>query len=189
MKKHQLFSTWPADGFASIVCASDNDPFLKQVSVVNSVKLADSWSSYGLRWFFPKGKEKKPLVSSIFLPGVLAFRCDVVRNIFSANESNLEWLPIEIEGDSWLVLNCLRQAAGYDENESIFLRTPHEDGNPDPNGHILYINRLKLARPRDLELEVFKVFGVSHSMLFVTDKFIERYNKAGLNGLSFKPLW
>ena len=75
-----------------------------------------------------------PTICSVYLPGVLGFRSELRDVLFPAACGELEFLPIKVGEESWVLLNCLKSTKAYDTRESAVMRGT--------NGEVFMIQRI-----------------------------------------------
>jgi hypothetical protein len=112
--------------------------------------------------------------------GGLAFSGELKNLIFPSPCSELEFLPIRVSSNEWLVTNCLKTTKRYDHKNSIVFRRG--------GGQIYMINNIIIEDPDLKHSEIFVVEDSNRTSLLVLPEFVERVAKLGLMGVNFKEI-
>lgn len=121
-----------------------------------------------------------PDICTVCYSGVLAFRGDLKDKIFPHPADELEFLHINVENSSWLLLSCLRAASEIDLGYSDVARGL--------SGEIFYVVKVRVTDLRAKAWEMFTLKDSNRAQLFVTNEFRERVEKLGLKGIEFKEV-
>ena len=95
--------------------------------------------------------------------------------------ANGELLPLDCEEGSYYAFNVTTIADVLDEEGSEVLR--FDDGG------VMHIACYEFLPDRARDLTVFKLPQMREAYVYVTDRFVERVEAAGLTGFRFVPLW
>lgn len=112
--------------------------------------------------------------------GALVFPSYLALTIFPSPCPELEFLPVQVNGEDWRLLNCLKTTKGYDAEASQFLR-----GEGDK---IFWVQHLVVTDPSIEECELFTLEDSNRALIFCLPSFKERIEKLGLKGLSFREI-
>lgn len=127
-----------------------------------------------------KKSTKLPSICTVYLPGVLAFRADLKAALFPSNCDELEFLPINVAGEQWLLMNCLKTMQQFDEAKSQVLRGL--------SGDIFMVVKLHMTDPNARDCEMFTLAGSNHTQLFVRSSLKERVKNLRLEGITFRHI-
>jgi hypothetical protein len=143
---------------------------------LNFERLSHVWKTPHFE-FYTNGKSSglRPDIS-VVMPGI-AFRSDLRELLFPESPPEIEFLPIFVSGEAWLLMNCLCAISDYDEGKSIL----HRAGQ----GEIFLVQKLAILG-RTLRCKFFTVDGSNRAYIYVTEPFVNRVRELGLKGLNFK---
>jgi hypothetical protein len=127
-------------------------------------------------------KQKIPAISTIYMPGYLALKKDLVSVVFPVLDPVNELLPIFVDEQEWVLLNCLRTATSFDPQRSDVLRDVGE------RAQIFYVNHLLLTDLSVLEHELFTLDGSNRAGLYCLPSFKERVESLGFDEILFEPI-
>lgn len=127
-----------------------------------------------------KKSTKLPSICTVYLPGVLAFRADLKSALFPSKCDELEFLPINVAGEQWLLMNCLKTMQQFDEAKSQVLRGL--------SGDIFMVVKLHVTDPVARDCEMFTLAGSNRTQLFVRSSLKERVKKLRLEGITFQHI-
>lgn len=148
-------------------------------SLFNTRSLLAGWEVLDFEFKkFNKSKGKIPDIS--LLNGGFALRSDLKHAIFPVPCHELEFLPIKVSGQEWLVVNCLRAIGGYDHENSVAYRGL--------DGKIFMVIHLIVTDHALAQCEMFVVDDSNRANLFLLPSFMERITVLGLRGLVFKAI-
>ncbi|NJA04227.1 hypothetical protein HC024_00510 [Methylococcaceae bacterium WWC4] len=126
-----------------------------------------------------KGWDKKPDIceyhEGLFVPP------NLLDAVFPAKPPELEFLPVLIDGEDWLLLNCLKTTKDYDSERSKFERI----------GERQLIIMVDYAVIHDLTVESVGLFTLedsNRSRLFATQSFVNHIEQLGLKGINFREI-
>ena len=111
---------------------------------------------------------------------MLAFRADLKAALFPSKCDKLEFLPINVAGERWLLMNCLKTVRQFDEAKSQVLRGL--------NGDIFMVINLHVTDPVARDCEIFTLAGSNHTQLFARTSLKERVKKLRLEGITFQRI-
>lgn len=112
--------------------------------------------------------------------GIL-FRADLLDTIFPAKPGELEFLPVLVDGNDWLLINCLKTTRDYDESKSQLFRRGI-------NKQIFMINYLVIHDKSVANVGLFTLEDSNRASIFATEPFVDRINLLNLKGMSFKEI-
>lgn len=119
-----------------------------------------------------------PEICTVYIPGALAFRADLL-DLLMPNREGLEFLPLGVGSQPWLLVNCLNLVDRYDEAGSKVMR--------DSSGHACLVLDLAISDSQAVP-ELFTLTRSNRAQLFVTETFKTRVERLGLQGIGFKPM-
>lgn len=111
----------------------------------------------------------------------LIFKKTAVDSMGSALREYGELLPLSCSEASLWIYNPMRVVDALDESASSLLRFD--------NGKIMLIQRHVFRANLLQGNDVFKIPSLRVSPTFVSQRFVDRWNEAGLKGLEFKQVW
>lgn len=104
--------------------------------------------------------------------------CDALAQLLSQNG---ELLPVDCDGASLCMFNATHVLEALDEDASQLRRFE--------NGKIMRVSR-HVFRPDVIgATDMFKIRNMRVSPTFVTQRFVDAWRDAGLQGLDFTPIW
>ena len=116
-------------------------------------------------------------ICTVYMSGILAFRADVKADLFPGACVGLEFLPITVGAEPWLLLNCLNTVMQFDEKKSSVMRGL--------DGDIFMVLELTVTDPVAPRHELFTLAQSNRSQLFALPSFKNRVEELGLKGISF----
>jgi hypothetical protein len=127
------------------------------------------------------GAVNHPDICKCNSPGVL-FRANLVNEIFPDRIDEIELLPVLVDGEDWLFINCLKTTEFYDKERSKFLRDAGE------NGQIFMIQHVVVTDSSVKDVELFTIADSNRVWIIATESFVDRIKKIGINGLDFREI-
>lgn len=128
--------------------------------------------------------DKKPVqmpsICTVYVPGALAFRADVKADLFPGACVGLEFLPIRVGAEPWLLLNCLNTVMQFDEKKSDVMRGMDDD--------IFMVLKLTVTDPVARQHELFTLSQSNRMQLFALPSFKSRVERLRLKGISFRRI-
>lgn len=109
-------------------------------------------------------------------------RSRFVDNVFPSRSNEIEFLPVFVDGEEWMFINCLKVTSGYDEGRSKFMR----DGGREKQ--IFMINHVVVTDASVKEAELFTLDDSNRAWIIATDSFVERVRQLDLRGLGFREI-
>lgn len=172
----KLFATQSALKHQALLCEPSQWENIREFINRKPMPDADSVPEFKFKEFKEKSADF-PRICTVYFPGVLAFRRELKNKIFPIYSGNLEFFPITVLNEPWLLLSCL-QAAEIDVNSSSVMRGI--------NGEIWHIMNIFVTDPKAKSWEIFTLKDSNRTQIFVTNTFRERIQKLGLNEIGFK---
>ena len=118
-----------------------------------------------------------PSICTVYVPGVVAFRAAAKRELFPGACDGLEFLPINVGTEHWLLLNCLNTVTQFDEEKSQVMRAM--------GGDIFMVLKLTVTDPAARKCELFTLSQSNRMQLFARPSFKDRVQKLRLKGIAF----
>ncbi|WP_426994395.1 hypothetical protein [Methylomonas sp. CM2] len=149
------------------------------------ISLLDSWQPLPFYFYsdpkdIRKGWDKRAdicaYLEGLFIPQSL------LDTIFPAKPPELEFSPVLIDGEDWLLLNCLKTTKDYDPERSKF----HRDN--DDRRQIYMIDYVVIHDPTVESVGLFTLEDSNRSTLFATQTFVDHIHQLGLKGISFREI-
>lgn len=175
-----LFDIQVASGFKEVLLTDFDENWKRISGKINRVPMFEDWLPLKLEMrAMDKRGPKVPSIATVYLSGLLAFPAWVKEKLFPTSKG-LEFLPVEVDGEPWLLLNCLNAAETFDEDGSEAWRAGE--------GQIFTVLRLKVTDPKVRGLELFTLDGSNRAQLFATPSFIARVQTLKLEGIVFNRI-
>lgn len=145
----------------------------------NMHPLLDNWEILNYEFQIAPGGNANALPDlSLVVGGGLVFRRDLKEQIFPFHCDSLEFLPIRVAGQDWLLLNCLTMTSGYDSDESVLYRGLE--------GDVFMVIHLVVTDATLVSREIFVIEDSNRAFLYVFPTFVDRIESLRLKGLTFK---
>jgi hypothetical protein len=175
-----LYTTEPSNQYLTLVLEEAEEWRMLENSI-NRCSLARSWTPLRFR-FEGVGKAAilTPTICTVYLPGVLALRSELRKVLFPAPCDELEFLPIEVGEESWLLLNCLKSTDGYDARESAVMRGA--------NGEAFLIQRIVVDDESVRVCGVFTIADSNRGQLVVLASVKDCIVTSGARGIEFREI-
>lgn len=175
-----VFALQPSNSHRSLI-AIDHPAWQRQSQGLNRDSLVEGWHplAFVLESF---GKEYAavPDIATIYISGALALRSDRVSDIFP-DCGGLEFLPIQVEGTPWFLVNVLTPQAEIDEAKSSVSRGLE--------GEIFMVSELTIAEScADAVAELFTLKNSNRAHLFALESFRNRLDSSGLKGIALRSI-
>lgn len=148
---------------------------------LNRESLVAAWTPIDFEFQAVEGKAARlPAICTVYVPGVLAFRDDVRSELFPDASEGVEFLPINVGAEKWLMLNCLNTVTKFDEEKSVVMRAL--------GGDIFMVLKLTVTDSAARQWELFTLSQSNRMQLFVRPSFKDRVEKLRLNGVAFQRI-
>ncbi len=175
----KLFTLQIANGFQSL-----HHPDIKYIlglyGSITQKRLLSSWKIADAQFIDVESKRQPPPNLCLFV-GCLILPVKLKKAIFPEETQDIEFLPISISGESWLIANCLRTTQHYDSSQSIVYRSVE-------NNKIFMVARMVVNDPSLEHSEMFTIDDSNRTQIFVHPNFVERIKSLGLRGVNFKEI-
>lgn len=189
----KLWKPYPLEDFASLVATDYAKLVPNYYEAIHKRSMLAEWLTTDLEWHRNR-KTDKLSENLTFMYSELCVRSTKLRELFPVPATDLEFLPMRVGPEEWLVVNCLRDSSAIDLATSD-LRIQSWPDLPDFQGMaptIMEIRWINLVEPRGLA-DQWEIVGVPTSILvessrrqLVTDVFIARMQTLGPCGVGFK---
>lgn len=207
MKKIYRLSS--EENYQSVV-AIDAKKIQKCVMNLNRTPLLDFWIP--LKFEYHASTAEAIYRPDIYrVHGSIAFLENFKDAIFPTNSEELEFLPIVVSNDRWLLVNCLKTTSKYDEEKSSLFRDVSSEYSGDVEeeqllvhlakmnyrdkknfdffkkgkGEIVLINKLTIYDSSLDQSCLFTISDSNRSCVFALPQFVERIRILKLHGLEF----
>lgn len=140
-----------------------------------------SWKDFEVT-FERADRRHKKLYSDFpwYMSTVLILRENVVSKMKDFFEANGELLPMHsVDNQKLFAFNCFNTVDALDEEKSDIIRLE------EPFGKILLVKKLVLKNEESIHADIFRLKNYIGGATYVSDKFIELYNKHNFVGLKF----
>ncbi len=165
----------------------NSDVCLSQFAHVNKALFSQHWLTALYKWHKSKKNTVSPEISTTGFPSV-GFKAPYAPALFPTPNAGIELLPLTVEDEPWLLINCLNLAHGFDEARSEFKRLPYMADAPQLEGEISQVIHVVLTDLKALDYELFLVDGLPRQYLYCTQSFVDRVTALGLQGVYFKAV-
>ena len=174
-----LFTIWPSNAHQAVFL-SDSTSLLVIASKLSRSSLLERWQpiEFDVQDVDKRGIPRPEI--AICTSGWFVFPEAVWRKLFPLNQNGLEFLPISVGGQQWLLLNCMNCVEDFDAQNSQVLRGL--------SGEICLVLKLHVTDPMARGHEIFTLTSSNRMQLFVTETFRKRVELTGLGGVIFKPV-
>jgi hypothetical protein len=148
---------------------------------LNRAPLMEGWSVLEFE-FAPVDSESlsPPDISTVYLPGVIAFRTDLKEALFPSPCESLEFLPVKVAGIEWTLLNCLKITNQYDSRRSTCLRGANKE--------IFLVQKIVVTDQTLGACGIFTIEDSNRGQLFVLPSVRARVMRLGLQGINFREV-
>jgi len=169
------------DGF-EICHPIDHQYFSKLNDIINGVPRKDSWQPVEVEIFGEDQGKKLQESDSPWLGGQsLIFRSRAVKALKGMLERYGELLPLARASADLYIYNPTLVLDALDESASTIWRFP--------SGKIMgvrrYVFRLGVVQSHN----IFRLSGMTPSLTFLSQEFVDSWKSAGLRGLEFELIW
>ncbi len=157
---------------------------VKTLNFFIGIPIQAHWFSIQAKIYREDGDLEKPASDfPSFGAGRPIFSAQAVGALQDILLPNGEILPLTFEGkqDIYFAFNTTQVIDALDEENSELERFS--------SGRVMRIIRHEFFSNKVEEATIFKIPQSARSLVYVTDKFVERVNKAGLTGFDFVSLW
>lgn len=175
-----IFTTSSSNDYPSLVLCNSKDGALKFVESFNREALANNWCSLDFK--FDRDvidNNNIPDICTVYVSGILAFKPTVAEALFPKLCAEIEFLPIVVSNEKWLLLNCLKTSSRYDRESSIVLRDADQ---------IFWIQKILVTDPTVEACELFTIEDSNRTVLCVLPSFRSRVESLELTGLAFREI-
>lgn len=173
-----LFAIGPSNTHQSLLLR-DPAGWRKLSASLNRESIAAGWT--GMEFDFQtidKKARKVPAICTVYVTGVLALRADVKSELFPDASEGVEFLPITVGAEKWLLLNCLSTVTQFDEEKSQVMRALE--------GDIFMVLKLRVTDPAAQQHELFTLAQSNRMQLFARSSFKRRVEELQLKGVMFQ---
>ena len=178
MKNETIYSLWSSVGYRSV--AIDAPQSLHSLRDLNKRRLSDEWTAIGVR-SLDVGDIGALLPGICVLnTGALAVANSDLARVFDGLPIEVEYLPLEVDGQSWSIVNCLSDVDGVVDQESNVMRAG--------NGEIFMVLRLVLGAQAISVPPLFTLTNSNRAQIFATSEFVNRIVESGVRGLQFDEI-
>ncbi len=147
---------------------------------LNQSPLLPSWSAPELVLrTVDKRAKKRPDISKVV--NLIVMRADALPLLFPTPNGDFEFLPAIVDGEKWVVLNCLRSVETFVEDKSDVARDA-------PDGQIFYVGKLFVNSAVVNQYEAFTLDNSNRSSLFVRSSFRDRLIHSKLQGINLREI-
>lgn len=164
-----------SDGYYSMDF-SNNSALLNELgSSVGVFRQGPNWRSVSFKWDRrgrPAPRKGKPDLILDALGFCVSESC--LKRVFPKCSENIELLPIDVEGEPWFFVNCLKATKDYDESRSSLFR------NLPPRSLVVDIDRLVITDPAMADVDMFTLENSARRIRLVTETFKQRIEQAGI---------
>lgn len=178
----ELFTTQPSNRHQSLLPSANSvDIWHSMVSQLNRRRLVEKWPQLQFELQTVDAQSALvPNICAVTLPGIIAFGAQFRSIFLPTEESNFELLPIDVQGQSWLLLNCLCSADEYDRRRSRVM--------VGANGEVFLVVELHMAGAKAPACEFFTLNHSNRGQLFVRDSFKRRVEEVHMEGIAFRKI-
>jgi hypothetical protein len=175
-----LYTTDPSNQYQALVLG-DASAWDGLSPNLNRKSLAQGWKMLDFE-FTQNGGQTLPApdICAVYLPGIIVFRKDLKAALFPSPCEWLEFLPVNVAGGEWLLLNCLKSTNQYDRGRSICLRGT--------NNEIFLVQKIAVTDQTLDACQVFTIEDSNRGQLFVLPPVRERAMRLGLKGINFREI-
>jgi hypothetical protein len=175
----KLFALQMANNF-QFLSYPDIQVAIKLHCVINREPLLADWKTPVAYFMNVENKsEKKPSMN--LFGGSLMFAARFKQAIFPKESEDIEFLPISVSEEPWLIANCLRTTRHYDPSKSIVYRSGE-------NKEIFMVAHMVVNDASLEQCEMFTIDDSNRTQIFVQPSFVERIKALGLKGVNFKEI-
>lgn len=146
---------------------------------LNFRSMSDDWTPIEFE-FYVDDRKGGSCPDITFIVPCLAIRAELKNSIFPLKSDDLEFLPIDVAGEDWLLVNCLRTTDSYDEAKSLLHR--------DQTGRIFLVQKLHVTAPLPENSELFTLDESNRAYTYLLQSRVDRIKNLGLTGLAFKEI-
>lgn len=176
-----LYLTRPTNFHESLLIV-DESKLQATMAGINLKPLGSAWTRPQFHFeAVKKESARHPSICTVYYSGVIAIRHDL-RDALFPRTAGIEFLPIDVGGEEWLMVNCLNEVKVFDEAASTVMR---DEG---VGGQIFMVTKLVVNDSAASGFDIFTLAGSNHADLFVRPAFKERVERLGLEGIDFHPI-
>lgn len=173
-----IYCLWPSDGYRQIVI---NDTTAVTIAkTLNRRSLASEWCTPVVHTVDVGDKKRLLPDIAILNTGGLAVSREFQDQIFGKVSQDIELLPMEVDGTSWSVVNCLSIAKGVDAESSQLMRSL--------DGEIYLILSIVLVGKRIENNALFTIDGSNHMQILSSAAFRDRVLSTKARGIRFDKI-
>lgn len=178
MVGENIYAIYPSNDHAFIDVRESKDR--SNGERFNVQRLLPNWRSRDYRSDSP-GKQPLPAPdATILIGGALAIKENLKNSLFPRSSDKIELLPIRVNKENWLVVNCLEAESRYDSEASIMYRGL--------DGTIFMVVHLVLEAAEHRRSEIFVIEDSNRATIFACQSFVDRFRELNLRGLTFRAV-
>lgn len=151
---------------------------------LHQTELVDRWLPMQMNWD-PSNNAKKPGLTTLGVPWKVCLSEATRHDLFGQDTGNLEFLPLDVDGGPWYLVNCLRQAASFDANTAL---RDELDLGPELPPLVRGLKWVCVTDPAANALELFTIPSASTTQLIWSDTLVRRVRSLNIEGLEFDPV-
>lgn len=181
----RLYRARPEEGFCAPVYSREDEGLIRKISDrTSSTDASDEpWSPQSLILHRETKSDAIPHLSSF----PIRYTCsqEAAVKLWPSGTNDFELLPIQVEGDPWHFIRCLRLVEALDVESSDISWNGYEDeGKP-----VKWVSDIYWVNVTDLnacQYDAFRLAIQPRGIEFFTEKFVERCGALNLRGLRFE---
>jgi hypothetical protein len=176
----KLFTLQVANGFQFLLHPED-EKILELYGSMTYKPLLAGWKMADAQFVDVEKKHRPPPDICLFSLGCLMVPAGLKKAIFPEEPEDIEFLPISVSGEPWLIANCLRTTRLYDPSKSILYRSAEDE-------KIFMVVRVVINDASLEQCEMFTIDDSNRTQIFVQPSFVDRVNALGFKGVNFKEI-
>jgi hypothetical protein len=175
-----VYATQASNRHLTVVLVNANEWQMLE-GKVHRQSLANRWKPLAFRFeAVGKAAVEIPTICTAYLSGLLTFRADLRDKLFPAACDQLEFLPITVDRDDWLLLNCLKTTTGYDAHESLMARGEA--------GDVFMIQHVVITDGSVRKCGAFTIADSNRAQLLTLASVKDRVRHSGAKGIEFREI-
>ena len=176
----KLFTLQIANGF-QFLQHPDIEHILGLYGSMTYKRLRSNWKIADAQFINVENKCQPPPELCLFSLGCLMLHAQFKKAVFPRETQDIEFLPILISGEPWLIANCLKTTKRYDTHKSIVYRGV-------ANKEIFMVERIVVNDPLLDQCEMFTLDDSNRTQTFVQPSLVDRVSALRLRGVIFKEI-